>query len=431
MLATAQVAIGLGAGVGVAAGSLVAREVAGRTALSGLAQTASVLGAALLAVPLARLAARTDRRTALVAGLLLAVAGAAGIVAASALGSFALLLLAAGLFGGGTAVGLQARFAATDGVEAGRRGRALSTVVWATTVGAVLGPNVTGPAGRLDAVLGLPPFTGAYVVAALAFGVAAVVLLLGLPRLRAGSVPTDPSDPSAATPAATARGTRGAGAVAVGPAAPVPGTREVLRAVWQVPAARLGVVALGAAHAVMVGVMVMTPVHLEGHGARVTVIGLVISGHVAGMYALSPLFGALADRWGPRAGIACGLGLLVASLAVAALGGWRGTGPLAHGAVAVALVLLGLGWSASLVSGSAVLARAFDGADPRARALQGASDLVMGVAGAGAGAVAGPVLAVVGYPGLAAVAGVPLLGVAVLLLRRPEPVDEPARAVAA
>ncbi|MFC5379831.1 MFS transporter [Aquipuribacter nitratireducens] len=404
VLSAAQVAIGVGVAVGIAAGSLLAQDVAGSTSLAGLLQTAAVLGAALLAVPLARLAARRGRRTALVAGLGLAVAGALGTVGAAVIGSFALLLPAAGLFGAGTAVGLQARFAATDGVVAESRGRALSTVVWATTVGAVAGPNLAGPAGALDRGLGLPAYSGAYVLSAVAFAAAAGVLAVGLPRHRPGEeVLAAPRDG-----AGDRVGDRSGSS-----------TVAVLRAVWHVPEARLGVVAVAAAHAVMVGVMVMTPVHLGGHGASLQVVGFVISGHIAGMYAASPLFGWLADRAGPRAGIGTGLALLVAALVVAGGGGAVGDGPLGHGAVGAGLVLLSLGWSSCLVAGSAALARAFDGDDPRARTLQGASDLVMGVAGAGAGAVSGPVLALLGYPGLVVVAAAPLAAVAVLLARRP------------
>ncbi len=389
VLAAAQVAGGVGVAVGVAAGSLLAEQVGGRTSLAGLAQTASVLGAALLAVPLARLAQRLGRRTALTSGLLLAVAGSGLIVLAAVASSFPLLLLGAALFGGGTAAGLQARYAATDGLALHRRGRALSTVVWATTVGAVAGPNLGAPAARLEDRLGLPGFSGAYLLAAAAFCVAAVVLLVGLPRLPRANVPTGPSGPSAST-------------------------AEVLREVWRRPAPRLGLLALAAAHAVMVGMMVMTPVHLGGQGAGVEVVGVVISVHIAGMYAASPLFGWLADRHGATTGIGVGLGLLLAALLVA---GASGSGLLgesstaSHTGVGLALLLLGLGWSACLVSGSTSLAGTFEAADPRARTLQGASDLVMGVAGAGAGALSGPVLATVQYPGLAAAAVLPLLGV--------------------
>jgi MFS family permease len=184
---------------------------------------------------------------------------------------------------------------------------------------------------------------------------------------------------------------------------------ETLRVVAGVPAALLGLVAVAAAHAVMVGVMVMTPVHLGHEGATLRVVGLVISAHVAGMYAASPLMGWLADRLGRVPTIGVGVALLLAALVVgaSAAGG-------AHGVVGVALTLLGLGWSCCLVAGSALLSEAAP-ADVRT-SVQGLGDLVMGVAGAAAGAVAGPVLAAVGYPLLTAWAGVLLVPVAVLAL---------------
>ncbi len=391
VLAAAQVAGGVGAAVGIAAGSLLAAQVTGGTALAGTAQTATVLGAALLAVPLARLAQQLGRRIALSAGLLLAVAGSGLVVLAAATGSFVLLLLGAALFGGGSASGLQARYAATDGTAPGRRGRALSTVVWATTVGAVAGPNLAAPASRLDDALGLPPYSGSYLVAAGAFLLAALVLLVGLPAVPRSGRPADaPADvPQDVTTGGTT-------------------VLAVLRTVWQRPQARLGVVALGTAHAVMVGVMVMTPVHLDAHGASFTVVGLVISVHVAGMYAASPLFGWLADRRGTTAGVAVGVVLLLAALAVSGTSGLLGAGAASHTGVGVGLLLLGLGWSACLVAGSTLLAGTFDQSDPRARTLQGASDLVMGGAGAAAGALSGPVVALTGYPGLTVAAVLPL-----------------------
>lgn len=424
----------MGVAVGVAAGALLAQRVSGSTSLSGLAQTATVLGAAVAAVPLARLAVRHGRRVALVTGFVAAAGGAALTVVASVLASFPLLLLGAFLFGGGTASGLQARYAATDGLPVARRGRALSVVVWATTVGAVAGPNLAGPVRQVDRLLALPQYSGAFVLAAAAFAVAAVVLAVGLRPPAPG--PTVPG-PEVSRP----------GVAATGPMAVPPRTAStvaVLREVWVRPDARLGVAAMSVAHAVMVGVMVMTPLHLAGHGASFQVVGIVISAHIAGMYAASPLFGWLTDTRGARAGIASGVGLLLLALLTAGVSGSSAVsdasspaGPVDVGAVGVGLglVLLGLGWSACLVSGSALVSSAFEPDDGGAdldpqpgerpdsahdphragvdvKAVQGGADLVMGLTGAAAGALAGVVLAIVGYPGLAASALLPLLGLA-------------------
>ncbi len=389
-LVGSQVLGGVGVAGGIAVGGLLAQQVSGSTALSGLAQTATVLGAALLAVPLARLAQRAGRRPALATGYGAGLVGAALAVTAAVVDSFALLMVAMLLFGGGTAAGLQARYAATDAAEAPRRARALAVVVWATTVGAVAGPNLAGVGGDVGRAVGVPGLAGPFLFSVAAFAAAALVVLLALPGPRERA----PSD-RAARRAGTSR------------AAPV-STGATLRAVAAVPAARLGLVTIATAHAVMVGVMVMTPVHLGDGGASLQVVGLVISVHVAGMYAASPVMGWLADTAGRVPTIGVGVALLALSLATAAVGAGSAA------AVGVSLTLLGLGWSCCLVAGSALLS---ESAPESVRtSVQGVGDLAMGVAATTAGALAGPVLAAVGYPLLAVAAGLLVVPVVVLLL---------------
>ena len=145
---------------------------------------------------------------------------------------------------------------------------------------------------------------------------------------------------------------------------------------------------------------------------------MVISVHIAGMYALSPVMGTVADRFGRRAGIGLGVGILVAACVVAAA-----APPDAHGVYGIALTLLGLGWSACVVAGSTLLSESVT-ADVRT-SVQGLSDLVMGLVAAAAGALAGPVVAGPGYSALSVAAIALLLPVVVLMLRtvgRVEPV---------
>lgn len=386
VLVGSQVLGGVGVASGIAVGGLLAEQVSGSAALSGLAQTATVLGAAGLAVPLARLAAARGRRPALATGYGLGLAGAALVVLGAALGSFLLLVAGLLLFGGATASGLQARYAATDAAAPAARGRALSVVVWATTAGAVAGPNLSGAGGRLGTALGLPPLAGPFLLSALAFAAGAAVvgaLLRPDPLLVTGG------------PA---------------PTGPRPGVATTLRTALALPAARLALVAIATAHAVMVGVMVMTPVHLGHGGASLQVVGLVISVHIAGMYAASPVMGWLADRAGRVPTVLLGVVLLAAALLVGALAPAD-----ARGWVTVSMLLLGLGWSASLVAGSTLLSESVP-ADVRTP-VQGASDLVMGLAGAAAGALAGPVLAAGGYRAVTVAAAVLLVPVVVLLAR--------------
>ncbi|HUV49244.1 MAG TPA: MFS transporter, partial [Actinomycetes bacterium] len=176
VLAAAQVLTGVGVGAGVAAGSLLVADLTGTEGLAGLAQTAGVVGAAVAAGPLAWLSVRSGRRIGLVTGLWIAAAGALVVIGASVLEAVPLVLL--GTFGVGvaSAVGLQARYAASDLASPVHVGRDLSMVVWATTVGAVLGPNLMQPAADVAEALGLPPLSGPYLVTASSITLAALLV---------------------------------------------------------------------------------------------------------------------------------------------------------------------------------------------------------------------------------------------------------------
>lgn len=396
VLVASQALGGVGVSSGIAVGGLLAQELSGSTSVAGLVQTATVLGAALLAVPLARLAGRSGRRPALYAGYLLGLLGALLVLASAVAASFRLLLLGALLFGGATAAGLQARYAATDAAPAQVRGRALSIVVWATTIGVVVGPNLSGIGADIGRAVGIPPLAGPYVFSAGAFALSAVVVLLALRP-----------DPLSSRPPALSADQR--------PARPL-GVRGALAVVVVRPPALLGFGGVCTAHAVMVGVMVMTPVQLVDHGFTLRVVGLVISLHVAGMYAASPVFGWMSDRLGRSGTILVGLVLLGASTATA------GTAGPAAAQTGAGLLLLGLGWSACLVAGSTLVSESVP--DAARTSVQGATDLVMGLAGAAAGAGAGVLLSRLGYGGMNAAAAalllpVAALGVFVVAFRRP------------
>ncbi|TKV28606.1 MFS transporter [Arthrobacter sp. NamB2] len=386
VLVVAQVLGGVGAGATLSLGALLAAETSGSSAWSGMAATMATLGAAAAAVPLASLARRRGRSISLATGALLAGCGALLAITAASLALFPLLLVALVLLGAGSATGLQARFAATDLATDATRGRSLAVVVWSTTVGAVLGPNLFEPGEVVAGFLGIPPLSGGFVFSAAAQAAAAAVYLLGL---RPDPLLTALRHQAAAHPAGSAP----------------PQKRRGLTILARTPAARFAVVSIAVSHGAMVAVMSMTPVHLHDHGAGLTVVGLTISLHVAGMYALSPVFGWIADRAGRTQGILVGEVLLLAALLTA----WRGSESEAW--VTVSLILLGLGWSAVIVSASALLAGAVDVGE-RAP-VQGSSDLVMNLAGALGGALAGPALVLLGYPGLGLVTAVP---VAVVLL---------------
>ncbi len=390
MLVVSQILGGLGVAIGIALAPMLATEVTGSEALSGLAPTASVAGTALLSLPLAALMTSRGRRPGLVLAYLIGALGGALVVLGTMARSFPLLLLGMAAFGAGSSANLQARFAAADLVGPERRGRAISTVVWATTIGSVVGPNIAAPAGRLFRGSPVPETAGPYLWSAVAFlaaGVTVAVLLRPDPLL-------------------TAR--------ALAPRSPQGERKRSLRAgvaaVRESPMAKLALGTVTVSHTAMVSIMVMTPVHLGGHGAGLQLIGLVISGHIAGMYAFSPVMGWLADRFGRLSVIGLAVGLLSCAALLAGTAGPR------HGQTALGLFVLGLGWSAGMIAGSALLT---DSVPQEARAaVQGLSDLTMNAAAGIGGATAGVIVAQWGYGPLNAVGAALLLPVAALALRR-------------
>ena len=396
-LAGSQVLGGVGVSAGAAVGALLAADVSGSETWAGLGGTAQTLGGALAALVVARVMAAKGRRPGLTTGYLMAIFGGLLIVAASVVGSFAVLLVGFLLFGGATAANSQARFAATDLADDAHRGRHLSVVVWATTIGAVAGPNLTGPGQWVARQLHVPALVGPYVLSLVGIALAALVLTAALrpdPLLTARSLQVDHDEPDP-TAGLEGEATRG----------------------WAVirtrPDALMGVVAMALGHVVMVSVMIMTPLHMRHGHAGLEIIGLVISLHVVGMYAFSPLTGWAVDRWGSRAVIAVGAGvLLTASLLAASTASGHSL------RLTAALVLLGMGWSCTLIAGSTLLTAAVP---LRQRpAAQGLSDVAMGLAGGGGGALAGVVVGWWGYPALGLLAGgaALLLGLLVPLGRR-------------
>ena len=388
VLIPTQILGGLGVATGIALAAVLAKEVSGTESLSGLAPTATVAGTAVLSMPLAALMTARGRRPGLVLAYLIGAVGAAVTVVAARVGSFPLLLCGMAAFGAASSANLQARFAAADLAEPDRRARAISLVVWATTIGAVLGPNIAAPAGRSVTGLGIPATAGPFLWAAGIFLISALVVAVLLrpdPLLTARALaPAEEGSPAARS------------------------LRAGMAAVAASPRARLAVVAVAVAHTAMVSVMSMTPVALAHHGAGIDLIGLVISGHIAGMYAFAPLMGRLSDRLGRLSGIGLCVGLLACAVFLA------GTAGGSHGQTAVGLFVLGLGWSAGLVSGSALLTDSVP--QPARAAAQGLSDLVMNASAGVGGAVAGLVVAKASYGWLNLTAACLLLPLAALAL---------------
>lgn len=384
-LVIANVLGGIGVASGIAVGALLVASMGG-TALAGTGQALSVLGAALLAVPLANLAARRGRRPSLALGYAIAALGALLILASSWLGWFPLLLLGLLAFGAAQATGLQIRYAAAELADPARRATIMSVVIWATTIGSVLGPNLSTIGAALGARINLPELAGPYLFSLAGFILCFLVIaLLFAARPAATREPAD-----AGTDQAPAQ-SQGAGKAAN----PI-GALAALRWAGSHAVARFAVVVIAVGHAVMVGIMSMTPIHLQQHGHGLPAIGFTISLHILGMYALSPVVGMLVDRFGPLRSALAGL-LLLGISAVLIL-----VAPAAFGSTVAALFVLGLGWSFTTISGSALLAGVDSGAVRVP--LQGATDALMNYAGAAAALLGGPLIAWIGFGGLAVTA---------------------------
>ncbi len=392
VLAGAQVVSGMGTSVAFAFSALVVHELSGSTALSGLATTAIALGAALFALPTARAAGKGGRRAGLSLAYGFALLGSVIAVTAITLGLWPLFLAGLLLLGAGTAGNLSARYAATDLAPAGHAARHLSWVVWAATIGAVAGPNLAQPAAELGARLGLSPEAGPFAAAGLTFALSGIILNLWLrpdPLVLARSL---------AVPTLDEHG--------------VP-VRTSMQAAWAalkvVPAARRALLAIAVSHTAMVSIMSMTPVHLDQGHATLTVIGIVISIHVAGMYTLAPLVGSLADRVGKPQVLILGMLLLLAAAGTAGIGSHNV--PM----VTTGLFLLGVGWSCGLIAGSSMLSEALS-VDLRP-VVQGFSDLVMNICGAGGALLAGAVMGVTSYGTLSGLVGTMVVLTALSLFR--------------
>ncbi|MFM8351465.1 MAG: MFS transporter [Actinomycetales bacterium] len=386
VLAAGQGLGGIAVAGSLPAGSLLAASLSGSEAAAGLAQTAGVLGAALLALPLARLALVRGRRPSLTAGYGIGAMGAAVVIAAALLSDLALLLFGCLLVGVASAASYQARYAATDLAPPTQRGRALAWVVWAATIGAVLGPNLLGVSGQVGLALGLPRLAGPYVLCGVALAAATAVLFLLLrpdPYLLALRERASSAGPQAATT-----------------------LRAGVRNLRGHPRAALGIAIIAIGHVVMVMVMVMTPVHMAHVDVSLTFIGLVISVHVAGMYALSPVVGWSVDRLGRIQTTVLGMVILAAACVIAGLAPADSVAMLGVG-----LFLLGLGWSCTLIAGSTMLTD--DTPEAERPAVQGLADLVMNGVGALGGAVAGVIVLAASYGALCAAALVPIVGLAV------------------
>jgi MFS family permease len=378
--------------------AIAARELLDDATLAGASTTTTIIGSALGASLLSWLMVRRGRRAGLSLGLAIAVLGGLIAVWSVLTGSFALLLMGTLLFGFGNSSMQLSRYAAADMAPAARRAWAIGLVVWAATVGAVVGPNLVPLAASAAEALGLAELAGPLLLGTVFMGLTG---LLWFARLR-----PDPYQLAEASSRIEADSeTR--------PATPL---RQLLRR----PTVAIAVVAMVVGQVVMVGIMTMTPLHMREHGHELAAVGLVISAHTAGMFAFSPITGRIVQRFGSVATIFAGVTVLAVSALLAA------SAPPDGGVVLLAaLFLLGYGWNLGFVAGSTLLVSAVEHAE-RTRT-EGLADSLVWGSSAVASLASGVILASAGFAALGLV-GLVLLGMAVAAVLRLRPRISPASA---
>jgi len=378
-----QTSLVLGVGLGstgyiaaITIATIVAKELSGGSSFAGLPGATIVLGSAAASQLLSRFMVLYGRRAGLVLGYGIGAAGALGAGVAVVLASFPLFIAATAAMGCANAANQLSRYTAADMYPESGRASAIGVVVWGSTLGSIVGPNLITLSGNIAEGFNLPRLAGVYGVPVLFVTAAALLTLFTL----------RPAPESLAPQRA-----RVAGRISAS-------LGEMLAR----PRIFAAVIALIAGQVVMVLVMTMTPLHMSDHGHGLAAVGLVISGHTFGMFAFSPISGWLSGRYGTPAIIAAGLGLSAFSSVLAAVA------PPDGGTILfIALFLLGVGWNFGFVAGSALLTEGLDGAERTT--LQGATDAMIWSSAAAAALGSGIVVAAASYTALG------LLGAALIV----------------
>lgn len=392
VLIVSQIFGTIGVGVAPSIGILLAGEVTDSEAWAGLARVAGTLGTATMGIPLGSLAARRGRRVALTTGWSIAAVGGMILIAAAQWSLAVPLFIGLFLFGAGSAVTLQARFAATDLATPANKARSLSLVVWMATIGMVLGPNLGVPGEFVGELTGLTVYASAFLIAVAFSTIAALVVFFFL----------RPDPMLVSDELSNSRGSSTAkkkGAIA-----------GIISEIRSNRPARVAVVAIVVAQIVMVSVMTMTPVHVMHEGGSLNLVGITISLHILGMYALAPVVGLLTDRHGNRLTMAIGAVILLISLVIGVFWATDMTWAV------IALILLGVGWSFVNVSASALFAKVVS-SETRASS-QGGVDALAHLFGATAAFASGPLMALTSFSALS-LAGILFLVPLAVVLAKP------------
>jgi MFS family permease len=392
-LFAAQVCGSTGHSMSLAVGAIMAASITGTNTWSGMPVAVGALGAALASWPLSRLMQRSGRRPGLALGYGVAVIGAVLGIVGVTIGSFLVLLVGMTLFGISGTSNLLARYAAADVSPGTQRGRAMGLIVWGSSVGSIIGPNLMGPALRIGEALGVDATASAFLISVAGYAIAALLVAMFLRPDPLAIARRLQADDDAGRTVAPAR---------------------ALGAILADVRVQIAFATLAISQFVMISTTSTSPVYLHDQGHHVQTIGLAVSLHLAGMYVASPLSGWLCDRFGRLTMIGVGALVLIGAVLLAGLA--PGSDRVL---VILALFVNGVGWNFAFVAGSALLT---DALSPAERAsIQGLADLVMGLMGASGSAAGGMILGVWGFAILNAVGAALVLGplAATLLRRRP------------
>lgn len=378
-----QIFGGAGLAAGITVGALLAKDMLGTDIVAGLPIALFTLGSAGAALVVGRLSQRYGRRAGLASGFLTGGIGAIGVILAAVMNNIFLLFAALLVYGAGSATNLQARYAGTDLASSKQRATAVSIAMVSTTFGAVAGPNLVEAMGDFALSIGFPSLSGPFILAAAAYIVAGLVLLVFLRP----------------DPFVVAR------AIAVAERNAKVSSPDYVEEQLVTDKRGIGVAALimVLTQMVMVAIMTMTPVHMGSHGHGLSAVGMVIGFHIGAMYLPSLMTGVLVDKMGRAAmAIASGVILLISGVVAAVAPGesmlW----------ITLALILLGLGWNFGLISGTALLV---DATNPTNRAkMQGTVDVMVALSGATGGMLSGMVVANSSFAFLSLAGGVLSLG---------------------
>jgi MFS family permease len=370
---------------------ILGARLASHRYLATLPSAAYLLSSAFAAPMWGVLMDRIGRRNAITSGLLVGIAGNIVVLAAIQAASFPMVIVGLMMMGVTNAAVQLGRYAAAEVNAPQHRGRAISAVVLGGVIGTFLARILAVPVGRFAVGMGMDELAGAYITTLGLFIIASLLVYIGLrPEPRDVGREVAKHYPEE---------------IPQGEARPI---STILRQ----PAAVTAVASMVLGQMVMVGIMVITSLHMEDHMHTRADIYSVISGHTFGMYAPSLVSGWLLDKWGRSLMILIGSSTLLLACISAPLS--PDVLPLG-----IALFLLGVGWNFCFVGGSTLLS---DQLSPVERSrTQGTSDMLVGLASAFISLSSGFIFAATGYTMMAVIGGllslVPLL-MSVTVLRR-------------